>query len=62
MTTAPSCTFRWAVAACCAYEVAAITTARTPTISALCARRRWLIPLIVGGLTVHLVKGPLHHD
>lgn len=51
--------FRYAVASCCAYEVAAITTDRTPTISALCARRPWLIPIILGGLAVHLVKGPL---
>jgi hypothetical protein len=47
--------FKWAVAACCAYEVAAIATDRTPTISNLCARHPWLTPAIVGGLTIHLL-------
>jgi hypothetical protein len=49
---------RWAVAAVCAYEVAAITTTRTPTVSALCHRRRWLAPVILGGLGVHLIVKP----
>ena len=51
--------FRWAVAGCCGYEVVAITTRATPTISALCYRRKWLIPVILVGLAVHLVKGPI---
>lgn len=49
---------KWAVAAVCAYEVAAITTSRTPTVSALCHERRWLTPVIVGGLAVHLLVQP----
>lgn len=47
------------VAMACAYEVAAITVGRVPTISALCRQRRWLAPVIVGGLAVHLaLPGP----
>lgn len=49
---------KWGVAAVCAYEVAAITTSRTPTVSALCHRKRWLTPLILGGLGLHLVIRP----
>jgi hypothetical protein len=49
---------KWGVAAVCAYEVAAITTDRTPTVSALCHRRRWLTPVVLGGLAVHLLIRP----
>jgi hypothetical protein len=49
---------RWAVAAVCAYEVAAIATDRTPTVSHLCYRRRWLTPVILTGLGLHLVIKP----
>jgi hypothetical protein len=47
---------RWLVAATCAYEVASITSGRTPTVTALCRRRRWLAPVIIGALTVHLYQ------
>ena len=49
---------RWGVASVCAYEVAAITTCRTPTVSALCHRKRWLVPIILGGLGLHLIIRP----
>jgi hypothetical protein len=49
---------RWGVAAVCAYEVAAITTDRCPTVSHLCYRKRWLTPVILGGLAVHLLVRP----
>lgn len=49
---------KWAVAAVCAYEVAAITTDRTPTVSHLCRQRRWLAPVVLGGLAVHLLINP----
>lgn len=41
------------VAALCAYEVAAITTGRTPTITALNRRCPALGAVIVGALAVH---------
>lgn len=49
---------RWAVAAVCAYEVAAITTCKAPTVSNLCHRKRWLTPVILGGLGLHLIIKP----
>lgn len=52
--------FRYVVATACAYETAAITTRKVPTISTLCYQKRWLTPVILGGLAIHLVKGPLH--
>lgn len=38
----------------CAYEVAAITTRRVPTVTALCGRHRLLGPLVIAALAVHL--------
>lgn len=52
--------FRLVVASICAYEAAAITTRKTPTVSRICWERRWLTPVILGGLAVHLLKGPTH--
>lgn len=49
---------KWAVAVVCAYEVAAITTDKTPTVSRLCHRNRWLTPVILAGLAVHLIRRP----
>lgn len=43
-----------AVALVCAYETESIVTGRTPTVSTLCGRHRWLTPLILGGLALHL--------
>jgi hypothetical protein len=49
---------KWAVAAVCAYEVAAITTDLVPTVSHICHERRWLTPVVLGGLAVHLLIRP----
>jgi hypothetical protein len=49
---------KWAVAAVCAYEVAAISTDTVPTVSHLCHERRWLAPVILTGLAVHLLVRP----
>lgn len=39
----------------CGYEAGALASrGHAPTISVLCGRHRWLRPLIVGGLIVHL--------
>lgn len=39
----------------CAYEVAAITSRyRIPPLTAISRRYRWLAPVLVGGLAVHL--------
>lgn len=49
---------KWGVAAVCAYEVAAIVGGRTPTVTMLCARHRWLGPLVLITLAAHLYKQP----
>lgn len=49
---------RATVATVCAYEVAAISTGRVPTVSALCHQRRWLTPCVLGGLALHLLITP----
>jgi hypothetical protein len=50
---------KWLAAGLCSYEVAAVTTGRAPTLTALSARHRWLGPVLVGGLAVHLWRAPL---
>lgn len=47
---------KWAAAGLCGYEVAAITTGRMPTLTALSARHRWLGPVLVAALAVHLAR------
>jgi hypothetical protein len=38
----------------CAYEIAALVTrSKTPTISALCRKHRWLEGMFLAGLVVH---------
>ena len=49
---------RYSVAFVCAYEVSAILTRRHPTVSSLCWQKKALIPVIVGGLTAHLLVPP----
>lgn len=49
---------RWATALLCSYEVAAIATGRVPTLTQVCGRRRWLGPVLVGALAVHLYRQP----
>lgn len=49
---------KWAVAALCAYEVAAITTGRVPTITSLCERYPDLSKVMAAGLAMHLNDHP----
>lgn len=46
---------KYATFAVCGYEAVAGFTRRCPTVSQLCGRRRWLIPVAIGGLTLHLL-------
>jgi hypothetical protein len=45
---------KWAFAAVCGYETAAVCSGRLPTITALCQRRRVLAAAVVAALAVHL--------
>jgi hypothetical protein len=47
---------KWVAAGLCAYEVGAIATGRVPTLTQLSARNRWLGPVLVGALAVHLYR------
>ena len=49
---------RYAFAAVCIFEASAILTRKHPTVSALCWRRRILVPVILGGLALHLLRPP----
>jgi hypothetical protein len=49
---------KWGVVAACGYEIAAIATGRTPTITMLCGRHRWLAPAVLAILAVHLYRQP----
>ena len=49
---------KWAAAALCSYEVAAITTGRVPTLTRLSREHRWLGPVLVITLAVHLYRQP----
>jgi hypothetical protein len=46
----------------CGYEACAILTRRVPTVSALCARHRYLTPAVLVVLGVHLWRGALAHS
>lgn len=48
--------FKCVVLALCQYEVAAILTGKTPTLTSLSRDHRWLPFVIVGGLAVHLYR------
>lgn len=48
--------FRHVVFTLCAYECVALATQKCPTLSKLSHRHRWLAPMLVGGLTVHLYR------
>lgn len=50
--------FKAAVAAVCAYEVAALLTGRAPTVSNLCGRNRCAAPLVLVALAAHLYHHP----
>lgn len=41
----------------CAYECAAVTSGRLPTVSQLCRRRRWVEAGLLACLLVHLHAG-----
>lgn len=47
---------RYVTAGVCAYEAAAILieTERTPTLSMLAHRHRWIAPLLISALSIHL--------
>jgi hypothetical protein len=46
---------RYPVAIACAWETFAIMTNKVPTISKLCWKQKILIPVILGGLALHLL-------
>lgn len=46
--------FRAIVGTACAYEILALATRKTPTISALCKRYRWFEAALICGLLFHL--------
>jgi hypothetical protein len=46
---------RYPVAALCAYETFAIMTKKVPTISNICVKQKILIPILLGGLALHLL-------
>lgn len=50
---------KWAAAAICGYEVAAIATGRLPTVTRLCQRHRVLAPALLTALAVHLYWHPV---
>jgi len=47
---------RWVVEGLCTYEAVAlqVKSNKMPTISRLCGRHKWMAPIILGGLGVHL--------
>jgi hypothetical protein len=47
---------KWAAFAICGYEAVAISTGRTPTVTALCGRYRPLAPALILALAVHLAR------
>ena len=49
---------KWAAALLCAYEAGAITSGRLPTLTRLSREHRWLGPVLVGALAVHLYRQP----
>jgi hypothetical protein len=55
LMTPPPTLMKWAVAATCGYEVAAIATGRIPTLTMLADRHRWIAPILVAALAVHLL-------
>lgn len=49
---------KWVAAGLCGFEVAAICTGKVPTLTALSAKHRWLGPVLVGALAIHLWHSP----
>jgi hypothetical protein len=48
--------FRSVVIGLCQYEVAAIVSGKTPTLTKLSRQHRWLPYVILGGLAVHFYR------
>jgi hypothetical protein len=48
--------FRGVVIGLCQYEVAAILSGKTPTLTKLSKEHRWLPYVIIGGLAVHFYR------
>lgn len=48
--------FRAVVVGLCQYEVAAVLSGKTPTLTTLSKQHRWLPYVIVGGLSAHLYR------
>lgn len=48
--------FKAVVIGLCQYEVAAILSGKTPTLTALSKKHRWVPVVLVGGLSVHLYR------
>jgi hypothetical protein len=49
---------RWIAAGLCAWEVAAITTGKMPTLTQISAEHPVIGLLLVGALAIHLHKAP----
>lgn len=49
------------VAAACSYEVIAITSRRTPTVSRICRQHHWLAPLVLIALAIDLYQPASSH-
>lgn len=49
---------RWIAVAACSYEVGAIATGRYPTLTQISGRHRWVGPVLVGALAIHLYRQP----
>jgi len=49
---------RWGVFGACLYEALALASRRCPTFSMMAAKRRWLAPVILIALAVHLYRHP----
>lgn len=46
---------RYPVAAICAWETVAILTKKVPTVTNVCTKQKILIPILLGGLALHLL-------
>jgi hypothetical protein len=47
---------RWVAFGISVYEAGAVATGRVPTLTQLSARHRWLAPVLVSTLAVHLYR------
>jgi hypothetical protein len=49
---------KWVAAGLCGFELGAILTGRYPTLSRLSQQHRWLGPVLLVSLAVHLARQP----